>query len=155
MTLIIGYGNPGRGDDGLGPELARRLQAQALPGVTVISDFQLKVEHSVDVAGADRTVFLDAAIDTPAPFEFHEIAAAAHIDISSHRVRPETVVALAKQHFGTVGPVYVMAIRGVAFEVFSEDLSAEAAENLSAAEPFLVDWLGRTATSERPPSQNH
>ena len=41
--LVIGYGNPGRRDDGLGPALAARLEALALPGVTVESDFQLAI----------------------------------------------------------------------------------------------------------------
>ncbi len=30
--LLIGYGNPGRGDDGLGPLLAARIEALAIPG---------------------------------------------------------------------------------------------------------------------------
>ena len=37
-TLLIGYGNPGRLDDGLGPALAEAVAKLAIPGVTVEAD---------------------------------------------------------------------------------------------------------------------
>lgn len=43
--LLIGYGNPGRGDDGLGPALAAAIEAMELPGVTVEADYQLMVDQ--------------------------------------------------------------------------------------------------------------
>ena len=49
-TLLIGYGNPGRGDDGLGPAFARRIAARGLPGVTVEIDYQLTVDHALMIA---------------------------------------------------------------------------------------------------------
>ena len=39
--LVIGYGNPGRLDDGLGPAFAERIQAMELPSVTVESNTSL------------------------------------------------------------------------------------------------------------------
>ena len=54
--LLIGYGNPGRGDDGLGPELARRVAQRRLPGLTVEIDYQLTVDHALQVAGVDAVV---------------------------------------------------------------------------------------------------
>ena len=44
QTLVIGYGNPGRRDDGLGPSFADILAAEGIPGVDVDSDYQLTVE---------------------------------------------------------------------------------------------------------------
>ena len=34
-TLLLGWGNPGRLDDGLGPALAETIERLALPGLTV------------------------------------------------------------------------------------------------------------------------
>ncbi len=36
MTLVVGIGNPDRGDDGAGPEVAARVAALDLPGVRVV-----------------------------------------------------------------------------------------------------------------------
>ncbi len=36
MTLVIGIGNPDRGDDGVGPAVAVRVAALGLPGVRVV-----------------------------------------------------------------------------------------------------------------------
>lgn len=38
MTVVVGIGNPGRGDDGVGPLVAARVAALHLPGVEVVSD---------------------------------------------------------------------------------------------------------------------
>ena len=36
MTLVVGVGNPDRGDDGVGPVVAARVAALGLPGVRVV-----------------------------------------------------------------------------------------------------------------------
>lgn len=144
MTLVICYGNPGRGDDGLGPEFALRLEARDLPEVEVLSEFQLKVEHAVRLAETDRVVFVDAALSGDTPYLFSELAPAAAGDLSSHSVSPETVLALAQMHFGATCPAYVLAITGTAFDLLHDGLSASAAANLEAAEAFFLDWLAVT-----------
>lgn len=57
--VVIGLGNAYRGDDAVGPLLARRLAARCLPGIDVAV-----VHSSVDVLaawqGADAAVILDA-----------------------------------------------------------------------------------------------
>ena len=62
--LLIGYGNPGRADDGLGPALADRIEALDLPGLTVESDYQLSIEHAALAAGHDIVIFADADGET-------------------------------------------------------------------------------------------
>ena len=74
-TLLIGYGNPGRGDDGLGPAFARRIAARQLPGITIDIDYQLTVDHALMISEAETVVFADAALDaeaaTPSPRRRH------------------------------------------------------------------------------------
>jgi hydrogenase maturation protease len=58
-ALVVGIGNPLRGDDGAGPEVAGRVARLAIPGVTVvIADEPLAlVEH---FAANDEVIVVDA-----------------------------------------------------------------------------------------------
>ncbi len=142
-ALLIGYGNPGRGDDGLGPALAEALEADGLPGLDVEVDFQLNVENAFDLKGYDAVYFVDAAVQGPEPFDFHRIQPSDPALFSSHAVSPEGVLALADKLFGLRVPGYVMAVRGYAFDEFGADLSPQARLNLRAATAFLRQHLGQ------------
>ncbi len=136
--LLIGCGNPGRLDDGLGPALAERLEAAAPPGVTVDADYQLNVEHAAAVAEHDVVVFADAAAAGPEPFFFRAVVPGrGGMGFSSHSVSPAGVLALARELFGSRAKGYVLGIRGYCFDEFGERLSPRARVNLAAAERFL------------------
>lgn len=61
-TLIIGYGNTLRQDDGLGPAAAEALsQMQFSESVKVIICQQLTPELAADLSAAERVAFIDAA----------------------------------------------------------------------------------------------
>ncbi len=139
--LVIGYGNPGRLDDGLGPALAEKIAACRVPGVTVDSDYQLTVEDAVTLAGHDVVVFADADVAGPAPFYFKEIRPAAHITFSSHSIGPASLVGLAEDLFGKTPKAFVLGIRGYEFNEFGEQLSAAAISNLNEAVIFLEETL--------------
>ena len=90
MRLVVfGWGNESRGDDGLGPELLRRLGALDLPDVVAIEDYQLQIEHALDLDGADCALFIDAGRNTPAPYTFGEIAARPGMTHTTHALAPE------------------------------------------------------------------
>lgn len=61
-ALIIGYGNPLRGDDGLGWEVAGRLAA-CVPdrSVSIMTVQQLTPELSEPIHDADLVIFIDAS----------------------------------------------------------------------------------------------
>ncbi len=136
-VLVIGYGNPGRRDDGLGPALAAALEELNLPGVTVDSDYQLSVEDAANVAEHDVVVFADADTNGPAPFSFQRIEPRASISFSTHSVTPEAVLGLAAELFNSPTPGYVLGIRGYEFNEFGERLSEQARANLAAALEFI------------------
>jgi hydrogenase maturation protease len=141
--LIVGFGNPGRGDDGIGPELARRLERLALPGVTVEADYQLSVEHAALVAEHDLTVFVDAAVEAGAPFSFQPVAEASADAGFTHFVTPGQVVRLARACFGAAPPCYLLGVRAHAMDDFAEGLTPEAAADLEAALAHLVRFVAR------------
>lgn len=141
MVLLIGYGNPGRGDDGLGPALAERLARRAIPGLHVKTDFQLKVEHTLDVASADLVVFADAQMDRPTPFDVTPTQADKTADIASHDLTPGAVLSLAALLFGAAPEAYILGLTGVRFGHLEDELSAQAKQNLRLAEDFVLGWL--------------
>ena len=132
-VLVLAVGNPSRGDDAIGPELAARIEAAALPGVEVISEFQLQVENALDLAGRERVIFVDAGTGTPAPFELRRLAPAADFLHTSHAISPEAVLATYRRVTGESPPeAWVLCVRGESFEL-GEPLSVPAAANLDAA----------------------
>ena len=142
--LIIGYGNPGRGDDGLGPALAAEIEALGLPGVTVDIDYQLTVDHAALIAAQDVVVFADAMIGLDRPCRFARVVTEAPAALGSHDVLPEAALALAGLLFGHAPPGWMLAIAGRDFGEVKEGLSLPAQANLIAAVAFLRDWIAAT-----------
>lgn len=131
-VLILGYGNPGRQDDGLGPAIAGAVAAWELPNVTTDDPYQLNIEDAAALAEHDLVVFVDASVDAPAPYSLTRIAPAAAITFTSHSVSPESVLALCADHFHATPEAYVLAVRGYAFE-FEEGLTPQARDNMISA----------------------
>jgi hydrogenase maturation protease len=140
-VLVIGYGNPGRQDDGLGPALAEAVEQLDIPGVTVESGYQLTVEDAAAAAAHEYVVFADASVRGPEPFCFTAVRPMEHTSFSTHSVEPEVVVALARDLFQADTRGYALGIRGYRFHEFGEALSDRARENLAAALRFLVPVL--------------
>ncbi len=141
--LIIGIGNPSRGDDALGPLLIERLETLRLPDVELLTDFQLQVEYALDLRGRGQVVFVDASLEAPAPFTFNPVEAVADASYSSHELSPGAVLYAYEKLFGEPPPAFVLAIRGEAFEL-GDDLSAAASANLEAALAFLMQRFSDT-----------
>lgn len=139
--LLIGYGNQGRGDDGLGPVFAARIEARRLPGLAVDADYQLTVEHALAVASAERVVFADAAIGSDTPFFFEPVEAAEKAEIASHSLTPTAVLSLARTLYGHAPEAFVLGIAGSVFGDVREGLSEAALSNLERAEAFFLEWV--------------
>jgi len=135
--LLIGFGNPGRQDDGLGPALAAAVEHLAIPGVVVDANYQLTVEDAALAVEYGTIIFADAARVGPAPFTFCEIVPARPVTFSSHSVTPQTVLALGQQLFGHCCNGYLLGIRGYEFDEFGETLSPVAQHNLQRAITFI------------------
>lgn len=137
-VLFIGYGNPGRLDDGLGPALAARIEALSLKEMTVEADYQLSVENAFDVSKHDIVIFADAAVRGKEPFFFKEIHPRSPLSLGSHSVSPEAVLFFAERLFHSRARAYVLGIRGYAFNGYNERLSGRAEKNLEEAFQFVA-----------------
>lgn len=138
--LILGIGNPGRQDDGLGPALAQAIGAAGHAGVTCFDNDQLTPEDAIEITAHEIVWFVDAAREGPAPFQARPLAPALSFSFTSHLLPPEALLALAQAQFGARPQAYLLAIRGEAFD-FAEGLTAAATRNLEAALAFLQGRL--------------
>ena len=152
-TLVLGWGNPGRGDDGLGPALAELLDERLRDGVEVESDYQLQVEDAAECAGHRRVIFVDADRTGPAPFSCRRLEpAASGLGFSSHSVSPGGLLAITRELFGQEPEAWLVGVRGYEFDSFHEGLSRRARANLAAASDYLSSALREGRLCEVPPS---
>ena len=140
-VLLLGYGNPGRQDDGLGPACADAVEHLGIPGVTVDQDYQLNVEDSVAMAAHDVVVFVDADAVGPAPYRFARVEPKAGLSFSSHSIEPDALVALADGISGRTTEAWLLGIRGYQFDELREELTPQARQNLDEALGFLESVL--------------
>jgi hydrogenase maturation protease len=146
--LLIGYGNPARADDGLGPALAEKLELKNLPFVTVEADYQLMIENSAQVAGHDIVIFADAQVHGPEPFSFEPVEAKCSDSFSTHSIEPAQIMALAESLFGSKAKGFILGIRGYEFDRFGAGLTEKAKTNLQKAADFLEGYVQRKTIDE-------
>ncbi len=146
-VLLLGYGNPSRGDDGLGPQCIELIQCgqNSLPFDT-ITDYQLQVEHALDLEHRQRVIFIDASVSAPAPFEFTRVLPVKDDSYTSHAMSPAAVLAVYGQVCEQALPeANLLSIRGYEFEL-GMAISAGAQNNLHRAISFLQQWLNTSNT---------
>ena len=140
--VVFAVGNPSRGDDAIGPGLCARLEKWlAREGLSeraeLIEDFQLNIEHALDLAGRELALFIDAGENTPAPYVFEQIYPAAIPSHSTHALPPQAVLQVFCQTEGREPPPsFVLCVRGECFEL-GEGLSPEALGRVNEAMSLL------------------
>ncbi|MBI3446273.1 MAG: hydrogenase maturation protease [Magnetospirillum sp.] len=146
-TLIFGWGNPSRGDDALGPALLDAVESlrDAHPEwgrVELLTDFQLQVEHALDLDGRDRVLFVDASASAlDAPFSVRRLQPGRDSSFTSHALSPQGVMHVYEEIKAKAPPPCdLLAIAGDAFEL-GTPLSAGARANLDAALAWTCAWL--------------
>ena len=150
-VLVFGWGNPSRGDDALGPLFIEAVQALALPGVDCLLDFQLQVQHVLDLAGRSRILFVDAAAETVvAPdqaFALTKLSALADASLTTHAMSPAALLQTYAQVEGVpAAPAWQLAIRGTQWGL-GQAPSASALDNLRQALQAFSDWLASAESS--------
>lgn len=142
-TLIFGWGNPSRGDDALGPLFVERVEALGLPGVECLTDFQLQVEHALDLQGRQRILFVDASLDAEAPFSVTAVGPQKDTSFTTHAMSPQAVLQVyCNLTDEPPPPTWLMAIRGERFEL-GEAVTANAGRHLDEALAWLQDWASK------------
>jgi hydrogenase maturation protease len=139
--LLIGFGNPARADDGLGPALAEAIELKNISDITVETDYQLTIEDSTQVAEHNVVIFADAQVSGPEPFSFEAVKADCSSSFTTHSVEPAHIMALAESLFGSKADGFLLGIRGYEFDRFGAGLTEKARANLQKAVDFVEDLL--------------
>lgn len=161
-VLIFAVGNESRGDDALGPLLLRRLDEWLNSGegrrekgeetsgrelsidqFELIEDFQLQIEHAMDMKDRRRVLFIDAGMNTPSPFAFYRAQINEEQVLYSHALSPEALLKVYTQFYQEAPPdAYVLCISGASFEL-GEPITTRAVTNQSAALDFAKQLLSK------------
>ncbi len=147
-VLIFAVGNESRGDDALAPLFLRELDAWLAANglaaqVELLEDFQLQVEHAMDMQGRRLVLFVDAGMDTPEPFSFSRLLANETPVLYSHALEPAALINVYRQFYGEMPPdAFVLCICGERFEL-GEGLSSPAVGRLASALEFGKKLLSR------------
>jgi hydrogenase maturation protease len=133
QLVVLAYGNPSRGDDALGPHLLHQMEilCQSKENIEFIEDFQLQVEHVLDLEKGDLLLFIDASVSGTPPFEFTQLQAKPDITYTSHALHPAAVLYAYQQVYHQLPPpAFLLTVRGEAFEL-GEPLSKTATLHLA------------------------
>ena len=124
-TLIIGYGNRSRRDDGVGWFIIEQLAALELPGVELETGHQLEVEVAETISHCDAVIFVDAAIpEAPEPIHRATVRPRFQSHAVAHYLTPADVLSLCKTLYGREPRATLFSIRGRDFN-FGTTLSLE------------------------------
>jgi hydrogenase maturation protease len=151
--LVFGWGNPSRGDDALGPllaeQLAERARAQLPAGrLDCLTDFQLQIEHALDIAGRERVLFVDAALGLQTPFAVRSVVPAPGVSFTTHALAPEALLQVYRDVQRTEPPpCTLLAIRAQRFEL-GEAPSEQALADLALALDWATAWAGTGHAAE-------
>ena len=145
-TLIIGYGNPRRQDDGVGLAVVNGLRGRAgqrllEEGEDGFDDLggaldtlflqQLSPELAETLIEYDRVILVDAHFGIyPELVHRAELDPQAEAAIVSHHFKPGTLLALARQLYGRAPSGELISVRGFAFD-FTSELSPQTAQGVA------------------------
>ncbi|GAB4506450.1 MAG: hydrogenase maturation protease [Anaerolineales bacterium] len=157
-TLVIGYGNPYRRDDGVALHVANLLRAeQGLRPLALDEDgldacgypldtvvlHQLLPEIAPMLADYDLVVFVDAHTGViPDDVRVLPVQEEYGFQAVTHHMSPGMMLALARAARGRAPDAALVSIRGEDFD-FGEGLSAGCKARADAAARAILDMAGR------------
>jgi hydrogenase maturation protease len=141
-VLLFGYGNLSRGDDALGPLLLEYVESHCdLQAIEILSDFQLQIEHALDLENRSLVLFVDASVSCIGAIDFVQLEPARDDSYTTHTMSPAAVLdvyqSIKKQ---MPPPCFLLSIKAEKLEL-GEGLSAPAKNNLDQACQFAGQLL--------------
>lgn len=139
-TLLIGYGNPDRGDDGAAWHILKRLfideglpetdlftsdLVSLTPSVDVWFNFQLLPEYADIISTYPRAVFIDAHTgEIKDDLNFTPIKPEFGYSPFTHHLTPQSLLAITESITGKFPQSWMVSVRGFLFK-FDNTLSPE------------------------------
>jgi hydrogenase maturation protease len=140
--LVIGYGNPLRCDDGVGPRVVEAIEELHLPEVHTLTCQQLSPEHAEPIARARTVIFVGAAVSAPTEVQLRKLEPGGTTQLMAHAADPRTMLALARDVFGHCPEAWWLTIPAVNLG-FGEELSPAARRGYAVALEQIRTLAGR------------
>lgn len=154
-TLIFGYGNPDRQDDGVAWHVMvylKKLFAYPTPeeieddfgsaeNPAFVFQLQLTPEIAEDLALYDRVCFLDAHTGA-VPEVIHKrdlLPLFTHSPLT-HHLTPDSLLAIMESIFGKTPESILVSVRGYSFQ-FTHSLSEAASLLVPQAAELIYNWI--------------
>jgi hydrogenase maturation protease len=160
--IILGYGNPDRGDDGVAYYILNRLIQELCRSETALSEFQesgiyeinqdvdiwynlqLIPEVSQDLANYQNAIFIDAhTAEIPEEILVTDISPHYQNSPFTHHLTPASCLDLADQLFERSPHATLITIRGYQFD-FSRELSGQTQKLAEQALTTILEMIKRT-----------
>lgn len=130
--LVIGIGNPLRGDDGIGALLADQVGGRSVQ--------QLTPELAAELAELEAVLFIDAWLaPAGAAARLTQISPAVGA-VGSHRLEPAQLLAISQALYGRAPQAHLLRVPAYGFD-HGTALSAELQAALPAARALLHQWM--------------
>jgi len=141
-VLVFGYGNLSRGDDALGPLVIEYIENNMqVPELEIITDFQLQIEHALDLEGRQLVLFIDASVACTEACSLIKLLPEKDKSYTTHAMSPASVLAVYQDVMHKEPPpCFLLSIQGLEFELGS-GLSDQAEMNLAIAIELATDLL--------------
>ena len=139
-TLLIGIGNSGRSDDGLGWAFLDRIQQQAAFDGRVEYRYQLLVEDAALISEAEHVIFIDSFRgELPNGFQLTRCEPLSEFAFTTHVLSPGAVLSLCRDLYGRVPRADALMIQGTSWDL-RIGISPEAKRRLENALQFFEDY---------------
>ncbi len=133
QTLIIGIGNSGRKDDGLGWAFLETVKKNKAFDGELVYRYQLNVEDAEMISHVDRVIFVDAyKRKLPIGFQWKMILPEEQYAFTTHSFSPAALLFLCQELYSHTPEAYVLMIEGKNWGL-GVGLSLAAKKNLKEA----------------------
>lgn len=155
-TILIGYGNVDRQDDGaawfvlqgIAKQLGRPFPAEPSdeippnqPDPQLFFTLQLTPELAEEIAAFERVCFIDAHTgNIPTDVQVKPIQAAFQQSPFTHHLTPETLLSFCKTLYNQEPEALLVSVRGYKFD-FVRGLSEKTREYVEEATQAILSWL--------------
>ena len=136
--IVLGIGNTGRQDDGLGWLFLDFLKNQKNSYVLEYR-YQLQIEDAELISNYDEVIFVDATKEkTNDGFFLKPCQASDKYSFSTHALAPETILYLTNKLYGHNPQSSIFGIQGYEWEL-KIGISSKANHNLDNAKKYFID----------------
>lgn len=142
-TIIIGIGNSGRQDDGLGWLFLDFLTEKPFVHFDLEYRYQLQIEDAELIRNYETVIFVDAVKDKGKKgFYLKECKSSSKYSFSTHELAPETILYLTENLYNHRPKAFILGILGDQWNL-ETGLSTIAKINFKKAKEYFIKHVSK------------